>query len=223
MKKVLILFAIVVAMASFASASFLGFFAVSPQGTFLEQSANDVCSEYNIPGCNMSPTFINLTALGVNPGDPLTITDVGVICVNGGVGCTQFPASSSYLGAMFASTNTISGPGNLNRVTGTIAPGAGATLIGINPNLNTLSGNIPTNIANDFYISTTVIVPAGATYLVVGTLDSAYADNSAPTNLWGVNLFDPNVNAPEPSTYALMFGGIGALLLMRRRSRLVQK
>jgi hypothetical protein len=220
MKKSLILLAVMVVMGGLASASFLGNFAVSPQGTFLLQSANDVCSEYNIPGCNMNPTFINLANSGINAGDSITISDYGSLCVNAGQNCTQYPASQFYLGAIFSTSNVLLGPSNQNRVAGAILPGmlTGSTLIGMNPNLNTQNGNQSTFTPDDFYVGATVVVPAGATYLIVGALDSAFADNSSPANSFGVTIFDPSSTVPEPSTYAFMLGGIGALLMLRRRS-----
>ncbi len=217
--KSIFLFAAMALAGGLASATSLGFFAVSPQGGFLLQAPNDVCSEYNIAGCNMTPTFINLTALGVTAGETLTITDVGGLCVYAGTDCQVFPASPSNLGAVFSSTNTFLDPSNLNRLPDQIAPGAGATLVGVNPNLNTKSGNLVTTIPDDFYISATVVVPQNATYLVVGVLDSAYADNSS--NLLGVNLSVPDTTSgavPEPGTYALMLGGLGALWMLRRKS-----
>ncbi len=219
--KSLLLAAAMVVMGGVASASFLGNFQVSPQGTFLLQSSNDVCAEYNIPGCNMSPTFINLAANGIQAGDPLTITDFGSLCVNAGLNCTQYPASQSNLGAIFSSSSVLLGPSNQNRVQDALAPGAlsGSTLIGNNPNLNTANGNLSTTTPDAFYVSATVIVPVGATFLIVGALDSAYADNSSPANNFGVTISDPNASGvPEPGTYAMMLSGLGLLFAFRRKS-----
>jgi len=57
--------------------------------------------------------------------------------------------------------------------------GRGCDSIGTNPNLFTLVDNLDTTIPQDFYIPVTVVVPQNANYLVVGVLDSAYADNSS--------------------------------------------
>ncbi len=189
MKRSVIFFAAMVIAGGMASATSLGFFAVSPQGTFLLQAPGDVCSEYNIAGCNMTPTFINLTALGVTAGESLTITDVGGLCIYSMENCTVYPAGPDNMGAVFSSTNTLLDPSNQNRLPDQIAPGAGATLIGNNPNIYAIAGNLNTTIPDDFYISTTVIVPQNANYLVVGVLDSAYSDNSS--NYLGVMLSVP--------------------------------
>ncbi len=69
----------------------------------------------------------------------------------------------------------------------------------------------------------TVVVPAGATYLIIGVLDSAYADNSSPSGSLGVTISDPFSSIPEPSSYAFMLGGMGALWILRRRSSPVVK
>jgi hypothetical protein len=218
MIRSMILFAAMVVAGGMASASSLGFFTVSPQGNFLLQSSVDLCSTYNIPGCNMNPTFINLANLGVTAGESLTITDVGGLCVYSGAGCQVFPASQYNMGAIFSSTNTVLDSSHQNRVPNQIAPGAGATLVGNNPNLYTKTGNLNTTIPDDFYISTTVVVPQGAIYLIVGVLDSAYDDNSS--TLLGVNLSIPDdpPGVPEPATYAMMLGGLGAVWMLRRKS-----
>jgi hypothetical protein len=221
MKRSVFFFAAMIIAGGMASATSLGFFAVSPQGNFLEQAPIDVCSEYNIAGCNMTPTFINLTALGVTAGESLTITDVGGLCVYDAQGCTVYPASAFNMGAVFSSTDTLLPVNVENRVPDQIAPGAGALLVGTNPNIFAIAGNIDTAIPDDFYISATVIVPQGANYLIVGVLDSAYADNSS--TLLGVNLSvpdSPESVTPEPTSYAMMLGGLGALWMLRRKSGL---
>ncbi len=221
MKKTLLVLVLGLGMGVAAHATAFGVFPISPQGTFLRQSSNDICSEYNTPGCSMAPTFINLVSLGIQAGDTITITGVGGLCFYAGLGCTVYPPD---LGALFSTSNTLLDPSSQNRLPGAINPGAGAILIGVNPNLNTYAGNLDTTIPQDFYIPATVIVPSGANYLVVGVLDSAYSDNSS--TFLGVNINDPTAvsgtsSVPEPSTFAMMLPAIGAFWLLRRHPRAV--
>ncbi len=209
--KVLIAVAGIVAMGGLARAT--TFYGVSPQSSFLLQSANDVCSEFNIPGCNMSPTFIDLNALGAHAGDTLTITPVGGLCFYAGSNCTIYPPD---LGGVFSTSNTLLGPSVLHRLPGAIAPGSGASLIGANVNLQTFTGHLDMTIAEDFYLPATVVVPTGANFLVVGVLDSGYSDNSS-TSL-GVDIDIAAGTVSEPGTYAMVLGAISLLWLRRRSS-----
>ena len=169
----------------------------------------------------MTPTFINLVSLGVQAGDSIMITASGGLCFYAGPNCTVYPPD---LGGVFSTSTVLLDKSVQNRLPGAIAPGAGATLIGINPNLFTFAGNLDTTISQDFYIPVTVVVPANANYLVVGVLDSAYTDNSS--NNLGVNLSDlgnvsgqsSGASVPEPNTYVLTLSGMGALVFLRYRS-----
>ena len=218
MKRISIVVATFVVLAGMACAGPFGIFPVSPQGTFLLQSPNDTCAEVNIPGCNMSPTFINLVTLGVQAGDSIQISGIGGLCFYDNPGCTMFPPD---LGAVFSTSNVLLDPSVQNRLPGAIAPGAGATLIGTDPNLFTLVDNLDTTIPQDFYIPVTVVVPQNANYLVVGVLDSAYADNSSSglaVSINDIGAVSAASSVPEPNTYALMLAGMGALVLLRRKA-----
>jgi hypothetical protein len=211
MKKTLMLViaAFVGAAGAHATTIDLGLFSVSPQGNFLYNSAGDNCSaSYAVAGCNMNPTFINLSAY---MGDTITITDVGGLCVYTGPNCTVYPASSSYLGAVWDNNNTLLDASNINRLPGAIASG----LPNINtPNLNSLGDGTNTTIANDFFVPQTNLVVI-APYLVVGTLDSAFADNSLGTSPnFGVDI---TVNTPEPGSAALLLTGVAGLFAFRRK------
>lgn len=218
MKNTLMILAVVAGMGSLAHATtnFDLSFTVSPQGTFLRQSSNDVCSEYNIPGCDMNPTFVNLMTLGVQAGDTLTLDPAGDICFYDNPDCTLYPPD---LAGIFSTSNVLLDPSVQDRVPGALAPGAGATLVGDNPFLYTATGNLVTTIADDFYIPTTVVVPAGANYLLVGVLDSGYADNSVGNGSAVSALSVEIMLIPEPSSAALMLGAIGGLWLVRRITR----
>ncbi len=232
MKRILI--AVFTALISVGAASAdpisLGTFAVSPEGTFSMQDPNDTCSQsFAAPGCNMAPTFISLSSLGIWAGDTIGITDVGELCIYRGAGCLMYAASATYLGAVFDSNDVLLGPSNLNRLPGAIASGL--------PNISSVYLNeyytgASTTIPQDFYVPTTVVIPPGAQYLVVSVLDSFYADNSGNGTL-GVSLtliHDPPPpgsdppgpsdppSVPEPGTSWLAMTGVGGLLGLRRVS-----
>jgi hypothetical protein len=93
--------------------------------------------------------------------------------------------------------------------------------------LNTYFGNVNTTIPNDFYIPTgagiTLVVPAGANYLVLGIVDSYYSDDSG-NPMVTVNEITPPIppqsSVPEPATLGFFGIGAAALLAFRRyRSR----
>jgi hypothetical protein len=174
-----------------------------------------------VAGCNNNPTFIDL---GQYIGDTITITDVGSLCSfsaseQNQSNCTLYPASAAYLGGVFDTNQILLGPSNIIRLPGEVPSG----LPNINTtNLNTLDGNVNTTIPDDFYLPATVVV--AAQYLVVGTLDSAYADNSGTTPpTFGVDITvdegDPVTvsDVPEPGTAALLLTGAALLWASRNR------
>jgi hypothetical protein len=216
---ILVFVAFVGAANTYATTIDLGTFLVSPQGTFLFQLPTDACAAPEaVAGCNNNPTFINLSQY---VGDTITIADVGSLCIylasaENKPNCTLYPASASYLGGVFDTNTILLDPSNVNRLPGAVPSG----LPNINtPNLDTFAISINTTIPNDFYLPATVVVPAP--YLVVGTLDSAYADNSGtnpPT--FGVDITVDLGNGtgsgvPEPSTAALLLTGTALLGMFR--------
>lgn len=215
--------ALVAANNALATPIDLGTFLVSPQGTFLYQEPGDSCAAPGVAaGCNNNPTFIDL---GQYIGDTITITDVGSLCVYAASGggqsnCTLYPASASYLGGVFDTNEVLLGPSNIIRLPGEVSSGL--------PNINstyydTYYGNINTTIPDDFYLPATMVV--AAQYLVVGTLDSYYADNSGTTPpTFGVDItvdVDDPVTAsdvPEPGSGSLLFAGAALLWVSRRKA-----
>jgi hypothetical protein len=196
----------------------LGIFNVSPQGTFLYQASNDSCAAYSmsVSGCNNSPTFINLSQY---VGDTITVTDVGGLCVVTGTSCQVYPASGSYLGGVFSTggQGTLLAANNIIRLPDEVS--SGLPNINNNPNLAADDGT-NTTIPYDFYLPVTNLVVA-APYLVVGTLDSFYSDNSLGTpsspgyqGFFGVDI---QVTTPEPGTATLLLTGVGGLLAFRRK------
>lgn len=200
----------------------LGTFLVSPQGTFLYQEPGDSCAAPGAAaGCNNNPAFIDL---GQYIGDTITITDVGSLCVYsaseaGQSNCTMYPASASYLGGVFDTNEVLLSSSNIVRLPGEVSSGL--------PNISstyydTYYGNINTAIPDDFYLPATVVV--AAQYLVVGTLDSYYADNSGTTPpTFGVDITVDTGPAtvsdvPEPGTGSLLFAGAALLWVSRRKA-----
>lgn len=238
MNRVFILAALLALAGVCASASSitLGTFAVNPQATFLYEAPQDTSASAPVIAL-----FLNLSSLDVTAGETLQIIGVGSECFVGLVGCP--PESPADLAGVFDSNNTELASSSLtpctpqptctpgvDRLTGTV-PVVGLPsqpTVTNNAYLNTYFGGVNTTIPNDFYIPTgtgiTVVVPTGASYLVVGVLDSYYADDSDPSGTLGVEVNEITSSqqsaVPEPATLGLFGMGITALLAFRRhRSR----
>jgi hypothetical protein len=195
----------------------LGTFSVNPQATFLLQTSNDNCSfPAAAPGCTPSsfdPTFINLSGMGVQVGDVLDITALGSFCFYPQPNCTPEPA---YLGGVFDQNNVLLGSSYLNRLPGAVS----SNLPNItDPGTETYYGSLSTFIPQDFYISplgTLVSVPVGGAYLVIGVLDSFYADNTGSISVSVTDLGQQS-GVPEPASYGLVWTGIAALAMFRKK------
>jgi hypothetical protein len=109
---------------------------------------------------------------------------------------------------------------NVNRLPGAVP--SGLPNINNNPDLNSIVGNVNTTIPYDFYLPAVAVV--ASRYLVVGTLDSGFSDNSLGSpgspdyvGYFGVDI-TVNLNpTPEPSTAALLVAGGGVLWAFRRK------
>lgn len=200
----------------------LGNFGLSASATFLEQYQGppfgDNCvSGYGAPvGCSASmfaPLILNLTSLGVNPGDTLQLTSVGSICYGAfGTNC-----GAASLEALFSSTNNLLDSSNLNRVTGALGPPsvASGTLVTPTTSVWANGASVSNDISQDFAANgVSVIVPNGALFLFIGVSDSYWVDNSGNSS---INLVDTApVATPEPGTYVLALAGLAGLLALRK-------
>lgn len=153
---------------------------------------------------------IPLSERAYAPGTWITITALGDFKVGG-----AYNDEYVSMGGVFSSSNMLLEPGAVNRVPGAIE--AGTDYI-TSP---TWFGAQPTDIAADFAIglsdtqrSVTLPIPDGASWLIVGILESHYSDNTDPDGDLAVA-----INAvPEPSSVALLALGWSALV-RRRGSR----
>lgn len=227
----------------------LGTFAVNPQASFLYEAPQDVnCASGAVTGpggavpCDsatngsgpVSALFLNLTSLGVLATETIQIIANGGECYSGP--CA--PPGPVYLGGVFDSNSTELPSSSLtpcspqpncapgvDRLTGIVAVAGLPTqpLVTNNVYLDTYFGNVDSTIPNDFYIPTgagiTLVVPAGAAYLVVGILDSYYSDDSGNPTVTINETAPPNQQnpsgLPEPATLGLFGIGAGALLALR--------
>ncbi|MEZ6036918.1 MAG: hypothetical protein R3F29_05525 [Planctomycetota bacterium] len=130
----------------------------------------------------LAPLVIDLAALGIAPGDWLSVGSMGAFrYINGGTDTNR------SLCAVFSSDTTLLATSVQQRVTGAIAAGP-HYLSG-----STYYGSLPIDIVEDFFCSRAlwddhvqVRVPAGAAFLFVGVHDSLYNDNVDPNGDYGV-------------------------------------
>jgi len=148
----------------------LGFFKLDPQATYLRTN--------NDPGAKSAFPF-DLGALGISPGDLLTLERVGDYRYRGGI--ADGDTATATIG-VFSGSATLLGGANPNRVPGAIDAGTDVF------SLPTDSGGLPTDISQDFALTTTVVVPTGASHLFISPNDSFFGDNTDPDNDYGVRL-----------------------------------
>jgi hypothetical protein len=128
------------------------------------------------------PTIIPLADIGAHAGDQLKIARVGTYNDN-----TELrDGSATAVGAVFSSTNVVKRDNQRNRIPGAIDAG---TNVNTPPHFILLLP-IPTDIAQDFAVtnSPTVTVPAGANFLILGTIPSGLSWGNNSGFGFGVNL-----------------------------------
>ncbi len=124
---------------------------------------------------------ISLAALGLKPGDDITVSTVGDMSWCWPWGCPEETVTAC---GVFSASATLLPANVLNRVPSAKSP-AGA--FNACANGSTLFGNIPTDIPQDFWLDgTKVRVPDGAHYLFAAVPDIYYGDNADPNGNFAV-------------------------------------
>src|SRR6202008_3009074 len=133
-----------------------------------------------------APLIIPLASFGIKPGDVISGVPVGDmnVCTVGQFCFGEF--FTPFVCAVFSSSNTLLPSGGaINRVPGAIAPNFTTSFPCVTG--NTVFGNLPTDIPQDFFLGgERVTVPPGAAYLFVGVSDIFYSDNSDANGDFGV-------------------------------------
>jgi len=148
-----------------------GFFSVNPAATFLH-----TCGDF---AADVEP--IVLADHGLSPGESIRIEVVGLFCFGGGGEDTE-----DSLEAVFSSSNTLLGAGELNRVPDAIDAGAD-----YESSPTYACEGEPTDIPEDFACDPEVslTIPAGATHLFLSTRDVYFGDNSDVDGDFGINVW----------------------------------
>lgn len=149
---------------------------VDPQGSFILTEDEDHA---------LAPLIIDLSTLGVGPGDQLHLEQLGTFTytiydVNFQTYGTE---TARALEAVFSSSAELRSSSELHRVPGAIGIGL------VYPTPSTLFKNLSTDIPEDFWVrDITVTIPAGARYLFVAVPDSWYKDNLDANGDFGVRI-----------------------------------
>lgn len=141
------------------------FYSVNSKASYLLASGSDEPAP---------PAIIALADIGAHPGDHLKIDRVGTYNDK-----TELrDGSATKLGALFSSTDVVKKDNQRNRIPGAIDAGTDFTT----PPHWLLLLPIATDISQDFAVtsSPTVTIPAGANYLILGTIPDSmkWGDNS---------------------------------------------
>lgn len=135
---------------------------------------------------------IPLTSLDIAPGDPVFLQRIGDYNHSGDVKTTPENPSKPSIG-VFSSSPELGPRADLNRVTGAIKAGTDY----VTPNTGT--GNLATDIPEDFEIPQTgvvVNVPTNAHYLfITSVITGEYDDNIDWDGNWGIHIskLSPNL------------------------------
>jgi hypothetical protein len=132
---------------------------VNPRATYLRTNSD--------PGA-ANAVAIDLSALGLGPGDVVQLSTVGAFSVGAGR-----PEDANVLAGVFSLSAVLAHSTNLNRVIGAVDSGFD---IETPP---TFQGSLATDIPQDFAFRNILAeIPPGARFLFVAAPDSAYSDNN---------------------------------------------
>jgi hypothetical protein len=177
---------------------------IDPRATYLLTNGDNAASA--IP--------IELAPFGISPGDSLLLERLGKWDAGGGC---SFDDCTGMVG-VFSASDVLLSDNQLHRVQDAIDTGSDILT------LFTLSGNVSTDIPEDFRISAefsdavmvssvTVDVPLGATHLFVAAHDSRYFDNSDPNGNFALQI----TIVPEPGSALPLACGLIVFLIGNRR------
>lgn len=195
MKKLLMILLLMTSM-SFGS---IYQFSANPRSTYLQTSFD----------FEASPLVIDLSSLGINVGDEVTISTYGSYCAFLFDVCNPQP-----LGTVFSISNTVLASNTLNRIPGAIDTGVDVL------SQPTFFGNHPTDISQDFLAALTgTTVFTQGQYLIAGVLDTYYADNYLWCSQLGIQIETstiPTTDTPEAGTLSLFLLGLGTFSVVLR-------
>jgi len=198
--KLAVSITIMLLLAASAEASPI-FYPVNPTSSFLRHDPSDFA---------VAPLFIDLAALGVSTGDTILLMASGDYCMMPGAGCTQYVVG---LDAAFTVNMSLALPSNLLRISA-VSSGLPSVVTPL-----TYYNHLTTDISQDFLVPNgswlSVVVPSGANFLAIGTIDSFYKDNTDPDSDLGIYI----ETVPEPSTFLLLASGLGLAAVFLRRFR----
>jgi hypothetical protein len=171
---------------------------IDPLKTFLFTNNDPWSGNGSVAGS----TPIVLSEIGISGGDTIQLEMLGDwydghAGYGPGVDVSAMDTVKEMIG-LFSSSDTLLAPNIFDRVPGALD--AGVHIV----TWNTLFGNMPTDIPDDFGITNTFLhVPVGANYLFVAAHDIYYSDNSDPDGDFAVRITQI-ASVPEPSTLLLL-------------------
>jgi len=196
MKRCLFCFPLL-ALAGVSSATL---FLIDSPATYLR--ANGETPFFTIP--------VDLNANGFFAGQTVILSRAGSYNENGGPTPTAFG-----LTAVFSSSNVLLPWNTLNRIPGAIDAGTDY----ITP--NTLVGNLPTDIPEDFEVDNftgtangvTLTIPNGAFYIFASAEDNFFSNNNNTPE------FYLSIALPVPEPFTIGALGMGVVCLLRRKKK----